>query len=226
MNNVEQEPVPESEAGPFAPVKRKNRKVAMMFGAICIGMFGFAFALVPLYKLVCQVTGINSISTQGERTSSNDFADSVADKNRTIKVEFDATINGQLPWEFTPSVRKMQVHPGDIMQMNFVVRNNSDQQVTTQAIPGITPWQATEYFNKVECFCFNTQTLEPGEEKEMGLKFVISPALPKEISTLTLSYTIMNTNREQAKHSGNLQVLDTTQTRHQQKNNSERRHTI
>ena len=216
----------EHKVDQYATTRRKNKNVAVMFGVICIGMFGFAFALVPLYKLVCQVAGINSVATQGERISASDFSKTEVDQSRTISVEFDATINGQLPWEFTPSVRTLNVHPGEVIQMNYRVKNNSDHQVTTQAVPGITPWQATEHFNKVECFCFTTQTLAQGEEKEMGLRFVISPSLPKEITTLTLSYTIMDTNREQAKQSGNLHVLNTTPIWHQQKNNSEWRQQI
>jgi cytochrome c oxidase assembly protein subunit 11 len=156
---------------------------------------------VPLYNLICDVTGINSLFTQEKRIRI-DASDSQIDTSRLVKLEFDATINGDLDWEFKPTQRSANVHPGQMMQTTYLLRNNTDQVISTQSIPGVTPWQATEYIKKVECFCFDTQTLQPGEAKEMGLTYVIDPQLPEQYSTVTLSYTIMNLDRDSIVNGG------------------------
>lgn len=178
-----------------------NRKVSRTLFLVVLGMFGFGFAMVPLYKLVCQVAGINGIASETGRIKEGDLG-YIADRNRIIKVEFDATINTGLPWEFRPNTKDIEVHPGEPKVISYYAKNTSDKPITGQAIPGVTPWQATKYFHKIECFCFTQQTLQPGEEVEMPVRFVIDPELSKEYQTVTLSYTFMNTDREIEKPAG------------------------
>jgi cytochrome c oxidase assembly protein subunit 11 len=191
-----------------AKVKASNRRVFLTLGMVAVLMFGFAFALVPLYRIICDVTGVNSVATNTTRVKASDVVDMVVDRSRLITIEFDATINGNLPWEFKPNIKKVQVHPGERKQVSYYFKNNADHPVTTQSVPGVTPWQASRHFQKIECFCFNTQTLAAGEEVEMGLLFVVDAELPKEINTLTLSYTIMDIDRGKALEKPDLSATD------------------
>lgn len=191
-------------ASPVGKVKASNRRVLMLLAMVAVLMFGFAFALVPLYRIICNVAGVNSVATNTTRVEAADVVAMVVDTSRLITVEFDATVNGNLPWEFKPNIKKVQVHPGERKQVSYYFKNLSNQAVTTQSVPGVTPWQASKHFQKIECFCFNTQTLAAGEAVDMGLLFVIDPALPAEIKTLTLSYTIMDINRDKALNKPNL----------------------
>ncbi len=184
--------------------QQKNKASARMLFVVVIGMFGFGFAMVPLYDLLCSVTGLNG-STTG-RIQEAQLITRQVDLNRTITVEFDATNNANLPWDFYPMVKKVQVHPGEIKEVSYYVKNNSNSAIVAQAIPGITPWQATNHFNKTECFCFANQKLEPGEAKEMTLRFVIDSDLPEDFKTITLSYTFMDTDRSKLKKVNNFPV--------------------
>ena len=166
-----------------------NKRTGLTLALVNVLMFGFAFAMVSLYRVVFSVTGWNNISTNTTAATDTDA------KERSITVKFDATINGNVAWEFRPSVRSVVVTPGKKTTISYYVKNHSDKVVVTQSIPGITPWQATPYLKKIECFCFDTQTLQAGEAKDMTLLFVIDPELPADISTITLSYTIMDTHR-------------------------------
>ena len=190
------------------PTQEKNRVSARWLFLLVIGMFGFGFAMVPLYDMLCAVTGLNG-STTG-RIQEEQLLTQRVDFSRTITVEFDATNNADLPWEFHPMVKRVEVHPGEIMEVSYYARNNSDKAIIAQAIPGITPWQATEHFNKTECFCFARQKLDPGESKEMPLRFVIDPALPEGFNTITLSYTFMDTDRSKLKKVSNLPELQSS----------------
>lgn len=176
---------------------KKAKSSAMMMLVLVVGMFGFGFAMVPLYDLLCSVTGLNGSNTGRVKNESQLIG--LIDYNRTITVEFDATNNADLPWDFRPLVKKIEVHPGEIKEVSYFAKNNSARAIVAQAIPGVTPWQATNHFNKTECFCFTKQKLEPGESKEMALRFVIDPNLPKEFNTITLSYTFMDTDRTKLK---------------------------
>ena len=187
--------------------KQQNAKTVRLMFLIVIGMFGFGFAMVPLYDLLCSVTGLNG-STTG-RIQDESVLSSRVDYNRIVTVEFDATNNADLPWEFRPTIKKVDVHPGEIKEVSYYVKNNANHAIIAQAIPGITPWQATNHFNKTECFCFTQQKLEPGEGKEMTLRFVIDPTLPKEYRTITLSYTFMDTDRSKLKQNGETPKLHT-----------------
>jgi cytochrome c oxidase assembly protein subunit 11 len=170
-----------------------NKRTAIWLGVLVVAMFGFGFAMVPLYDLFCQVTGIQSI---GARTTDSAFRTGTSNpaEGRYVTVKFDTTVNSELPWEFRPVVRKLRVRVGGTHQAMFRARNLTDAAITGQAIPSVAPWQATEYFHKVECFCFARQRLEAGASSEMPLRFSISPDLPEGISSLTLSYTFMKYN--------------------------------
>ncbi|MCU7892260.1 MAG: cytochrome c oxidase assembly protein [Candidatus Thiodiazotropha sp. (ex Ustalcina ferruginea)] len=167
-----------------------NRRTTLLLSGVVVLMFGFGFAMVPLYNLFCQITGTQSLSqrsTIGQVTPSTDGVD----ESRWVTVKFDATVNPNLPWDFNAVTHTMRVHPGQTYEVNFLARNRSHSTVTGQAIPSVAPWQATPYFSKLECFCFNKQTLTGTQETEMPLRFRVSTDLPKEINSVTLSYSFM-----------------------------------
>jgi cytochrome c oxidase assembly protein subunit 11 len=177
----------------------KNARLARILALAVIGMFGFGFAMVPLYSLICDVAGINSAGASSSgRVALEDVMYGGIDEDRLVTVEFDVTLNAGLPWDVKPEVKRIQVHPGKAYEVIFTAENKTDDVVVTQAVPGITPWQATEHFNKVECFCFSQQTLQPREVKAMPLRFVVNRKLPEKYSTVTLSYTFMDTDRSKA----------------------------
>ncbi len=183
----------------------KNAALARKLGFAVIGMFGFGFAMVPLYTLVCDVTGINRAgASEGGRVALEDVIHGGVDESRLITVEFDVTLNADLPWAVEPEVKRMKVHPGKAYEVIFTAENKTDKDVVTQAVPGITPWQATEHFSKVECFCFTQQKLKPHEKKQMPLRFVITNALPEKYKTVTLSYTFMDTDRSKITKRGSI----------------------
>jgi cytochrome c oxidase assembly protein subunit 11 len=176
----------------------KNRRVTRRLFMVVGGMFAFGFAMVPLYRLACDVGGINGVAgTPGGRMTDISAITHV-DTSRLITVQFDATVNTGLPWEFHPMVKQVQVHPGEKVAVRYYAKNLSDKAITAQAIPGITPWQVTAHLKKIECFCFTQQVLQPGEAKEMPVYFTIDPAVDKQYATVTLSYTFMNTDRSNA----------------------------
>lgn len=150
---------------------------------IAVLMFGFGYALVPLYKKICEITGVNVVTQKDTSVQGN----TQIDKTRTITVEFDA--NAQGPWRFRPTIASMQVHPGEMAQVVYEVVNTQARSIDAQAIPSYAPQQAAAHFKKVECFCFQQQTLAPNQAKQMPVVFYIDPALPKDVKTITLSYT-------------------------------------
>ena len=172
-----------------------NRSLGLKLAGVVLGFFAFGFAMVPLYTLICDVTGINKAGGKG-RVAVSEIVGNGVDHDRLVKVEFDSTLNAGLAWEVKPQVRTMDVHPGKIYDVVYTVKNNSDKEVVAQAIPGITPWQATEHFNKIDCFCFDQQTLAAGESADLTLRFAVSQSLPEKYGTVTLSYTFMDTDRE------------------------------
>ena len=159
---------------------------------VTAGMFAFGYALVPMYKAICEFTGINILAL-GEREipgSGNARAkakNTQVDATRTITVEFDANARG--PWKFKPAQSSLQVHPGEMMTVMYEFENVQDRVMSAQAIPSYAPRQAAAHFNKLECFCFNQYTLAPGEKKQWPVVFVIDPKLAKDVTTITLSYT-------------------------------------
>ncbi len=176
-----------------SPQYAKRKKTSLLLGGLGVGMFAFGFALVPLYDLICSVAGINGIATASTRA---EIEVTEINRDRLVTVEFDSTLNEGLPWKIErPAIAKMKVHPGEVHNISYRATNLSDETIVVQAIPGITPWQATEFFNKTQCFCFETQRLGPGESRDMNLQFVVDPQLPERFGTITLSYTFMNTDR-------------------------------
>lgn len=168
---------------------RQARKLnAQMLGklmVVAVLMFGFGYALVPLYKKICEITGVNILTPKD--AAAGNIGNTQIDKSRTITVEFDA--NAQGPWRFRPTISSVQVHPGEMTQVLYEVVNMQSHSIDAQAIPSYAPQQAAAYFRKVECFCFKQQTLGPNEAKQMPVVFYIDPALPKDVKTITLSYT-------------------------------------
>ncbi|MDT7516621.1 cytochrome c oxidase assembly protein [Rhodoferax mekongensis] len=166
-----------------------NRRMLGKLAVITVGMFAFGYALVPLYKTICEMTGINILALGEQVLSGNKAmpANSQVDTSRTITVEFDANSRG--PWEFKPAQRSLTVHPGEMTTVVYEFQNVQNRRMSAQAIPSYAPMQASAHFNKLECFCFNQYTLEPGEKKSWPVVFVVDPKLSKDVTTITLSYT-------------------------------------
>lgn len=150
---------------------------------VAVAMFGFGFALVPFYKKICEVTGINNV------LKADVVANTQVDAARWLTVEFDTNVRDNLPWTFRPLEKSVRFHPGELMQVTFEIRNNSNRAITGQAIPSYGPQLAAGYFKKLECFCFRQQTLQPGEVRRMPVVFVIESGLPGDVNTVTLSYS-------------------------------------
>ena len=171
-------------------LRRENFRMVSKLAVIAVGMFAFGYALVPIYKAICEMTGINILSL-GERNipgaKATMPANTQVDTSRTITVEFDANSRG--PWEFKPAQRSIQVHPGEMATVMYEFKNVQNRTMSAQAIPSYAPMQASTHFNKLECFCFNQYTLLPGEKKSWPVVFVIDPKLSKDVKTITLSYT-------------------------------------
>ncbi len=161
---------------------RSNRLLLVKLGVVVAVMFGFGFALVPFYDQICRATGLRDID------SADEVKNTQVDPNRTIRLELDANTS-KLPWRFRPVTPIVTVHPGEVAQVVYEVENLSAHPVTGQAVPSYGPQLAAEYFRKLECFCFTRQVLAAHEKREMPVLFVIDPKLPKDVSTITLSYT-------------------------------------
>jgi cytochrome c oxidase assembly protein subunit 11 len=170
--------------------KQENSNMVGKLAIIVLVMFAFGYALVPLYKAICEMTGINILAL-GEKNitgvKSVVPANTQIDNTRLITVEFDANASG--PWDFKPAMRSLQVHPGELATVMYEFQNVQNRKMAAQAIPSYAPSQAAAHFNKLECFCFQQYTLEAGEKKQWPVAFVIDPKLSKDVSTITLSYT-------------------------------------
>ena len=169
---------------------RDNRRMVGKLAVIVLAMFGFGYALVPMYRTICNALGINVLSVSERVTAGTGAARKAStqvDTSRSITVEFDANSRG--PWEFKPALRSLQVHPGEMATVMYEFRNVQDRTMAAQAIPSYAPMRASAHFNKVECFCFNEYILKPGERKEWPVVFYIDATLPKDVTTITLSYT-------------------------------------
>jgi cytochrome c oxidase assembly protein subunit 11 len=170
-----------------------NRRMLGKLAVVAVLMFGFGYALVPMYRAICDALGINVLSVSERRVAQGWLGASQAggntqvDTTRTITVEFDANARG--PWSFKPAVSSLQVHPGELATVVYHFRNEQNRTMAAQAIPSYAPRQASAHFNKLECFCFNEYTLAPGEQKEWPVVFIIDPKLPRDVTTITLSYT-------------------------------------
>ncbi|WP_313073505.1 cytochrome c oxidase assembly protein [Melaminivora sp.] len=176
-------------------LKHENLRMVGKLAVITLGMFAFGYSLIPIYKRICEATGINILTLSERLVPGNGTAGPLArvpvntqvDTSRTITVEFDANARG--PWEFKPAQRSIQVHPGELATVMYEFQNVQNRRMAAQAIPSYAPRQAAPHFTKLECFCFSQYTLEPGEKKEWPVAFVIDPRLSKDVTTITLSYT-------------------------------------
>ena len=172
-------------------LQRDNRALLTKLAVVAALMFGFGYALVPLYKSICEALGINVLSLSERQVSGigkpADGRNTQVDRSRTITIEFDANARG--PFDFKPAQRSLEVHPGELVTVMYEFRNTQNRTLAAQAIPSYAPKQATAYFNKLDCFCFNEYTLAPGQSKQWPVVFVIDPRLPRDVTTITLSYT-------------------------------------
>jgi cytochrome c oxidase assembly protein subunit 11 len=166
-----------------------NRRMMGKLAVVAVLMFGFGYALVPVYRAICNALGINvlSVSERGGPLARQAPANTQIDRSRTVTIEFDANARG--PWDFKPALRSLQVHPGEVATVMYEFRNKQNRTMAAQAIASFAPMNSAAHFNKLECFCFNQYTLEPGEKKQWPVAFVIDPRLPKDVTTITLSYT-------------------------------------
>jgi len=167
-----------------------NRATLIKLVVVAGLMFGFGFALVPMYRAICQITGVNNLVKRD--ASEREARNTQVDYSRTVSIELDANARG--PLGFKPERSSIDVHPGELTTVVYDVTNGQGRPVVAQAIPSYAPKQATEFFRKIECFCFTQQTLAAHESRKMPVVFVIDPKLPKDVKTITLSYTFFELN--------------------------------
>jgi len=174
---------------------KKNTKLVRKLVLIVLGMFGFGYALVPIYDVFCDITGLNG------KTASEAVVDVKyeVDLDREITVEFITSLNESAPMIFNTETKKLKIHPGKYYTVNFYAKNKTDKKMVARAIPSVTPGLAAEYFKKTECFCFTEQTFEPQEDKTMPVRFVVDPELPARYKTITLAYTFFDNTEESVK---------------------------
>lgn len=163
-----------------------NGKILGKLVVVALVMFGFGFALVPFYYKICEATGLNAGAEQSLANNTQ------VDTSRWVTLEFDANTNAALPWQFKPMQRSLKVHPGQLVQVEYEVVNNSDQAIVGQAVPSYGPARAAAFFKKIECFCFTPQKLAAGERRRMPVLFVLDPAMGRDLHTVTLSYTFFD----------------------------------
>jgi cytochrome c oxidase assembly protein subunit 11 len=159
-----------------------NRRLLVRLCVVVVAMFGFGFLLVPFYEKICEVTGLRNIAQPDEVKNTQVVA------TRNIRIEFDSNVRN-LPWTFKPLTPVVEVHPGAVTQVMYEVTNTTSRAITGQAIPSYGPQHAAKYFQKLDCFCFAKQTLQPGEVRQMPVVFVVDPKAPEDLNTITLSYT-------------------------------------
>lgn len=179
-----------------------HRRLVILLLIIPVGMFAFAVGVLPpLYDVLCKITGLNG-KTSNEAASLEGV---VSQPERTVTIEFLAAADNGMPWEFKPLVYSIKAHPGEVHKVDFRVRNNTAGTLIGQAVPSVSPLHATAHFKKTQCFCFDQQELKGNAEKDMPVIFYVDPELPKDINTITLSYTLYNvTERVSANKTNNL----------------------
>jgi cytochrome c oxidase assembly protein subunit 11 len=165
-----------------AAIRASNLALLRKLGIVAVLMFGFGYALVPFYDKICEATGLRNIATP------DTVRNTQVDATRSVRVELDSNLRN-LPWTFRPLEPVVSVHPGELRQVLYEVVNTTDRPITGQAIPSYSPQNAAQYFRKLECFCFAKQTLQPGERRQMPVVFVLDPELPRDMPTISLSYT-------------------------------------
>jgi cytochrome c oxidase assembly protein subunit 11 len=164
------------------PIRAENQVILRKLVVVALVMFGFGFALVPIYKKICEATGINNL------LSADEVRNTQVDTGRTLTIQFDTNTRG-LPWEFRPLQKSIQAHPGEMIQVVFEVRNLTSTQMLGQAIPSYGPQVAGQFVKKIECFCFSRQELQANETRQMPVQFVVDPQLPRDVNVITMSYT-------------------------------------
>jgi cytochrome c oxidase assembly protein subunit 11 len=176
-------------SGPGASAApKRHRKVVLALLAMFLGMFAFGFALVPLYSAVCRLTGLNG---KGVETVASAYAGEV-DQKRSLDVQFVSNVNSKLPFTFQPDTGTIKVHPGELYATSFFAENQSGAEVTAQAVATYAPGEAAKYVHKTQCFCFTKESFGPHESRHMPVRFYIDPAIPKDVGTVTISYTYYN----------------------------------
>lgn len=174
---------------------RKTKHLVIKLFVFAVLMFGFCYALVPLYNVLCKATGLNG-KIDGKAAVDETQA---IDTARTVTVQFLTTTNANLNWQFRPDVKQVTVHPGETKRVTFFAKNDTQQTMTVQAIPSVTPGMAAKYLKKTQCFCFERQTLAAGESKDMPMIFHLDPELPQEYNTVTIAYTLFDTSNIKTK---------------------------
>jgi cytochrome c oxidase assembly protein subunit 11 len=176
-------------------IENRNRETLRKLSIIALAMFGFGYALVPLYEKICEVTGINQLVKQDVVTNTQ------VDTTRTIIMEFDANVRGNIAWDLVPRERKRTIHPGELVRVVYDLRNTSDVSVEAQAIPSYGPQSAGQYVKKLACFCFTQQRIRAGESRELSVVLVVEPDIPADVHTVTLSYTMFEIDGTQERQS-------------------------
>ena len=182
-----------------------NANVVRWMLLLAVSMFGFAYLLVPLYNALCEATGLNGKTARADEQEV--LATMKPEEGRTVTVEFVVNRNENFPWEFVAEHSKMEVHPGEVYATSFRVTNGTGETIIGQAVPSLAPGVAAKYFKKTECFCFTQQSLAAKEVKDMPVRFVVDPDLPKYVSTVTLSYTFFRIQPPEIKQDGGFKEL-------------------
>ena len=175
---------------------RATRRTVLQLSGLAMLMFGFGFALVPLYNVFCEATGIKGKTGRITESAARHVS---VDRQRLVTVEFLGSVNSGLPWQFAPRTARLSVHPGEIHEVRYYAHNTSERNTVGVAVPNIVPAAVSAHFKKVECFCFRQQVLAPGEEREMPVRFIVDPALPPEVTELSLSYTFFDSGNSSQK---------------------------
>ncbi len=175
---------------PPASTKVSNTKLLKKLGMVVVAMFGFGYLMVPIYDVFCEITGLN-----GKPSNEVAIAPVLLDKSRLVTVEFDATLNEYLPWEFKPQTHKVKVHPGELTTVYYKVTNRTKNDMVGQAVPSVVPSKAAEHMKKTECFCFTQQKLAAGETRDMPVTFYVDPKIQKNVNIMSLSYTFFDASK-------------------------------
>lgn len=191
--------------------QRANRRLVWKLVLVVVGMFGFGFAMWPMYIVLCDITGLNGKTGKLEAGAA---AGVKIDRSRTVTVQFTGLATTGLPWEFRPLTKKIDVHPGELVEASYYVRNTANETITGQAIPSVAPGRSAEHFKKVECFCFTQQTLKPREARAMPVRFMVEPGLAREVTEITLAYTFFNVDKASAEKYGGSAVQEHTHAHH------------
>ena len=180
-------------------LRAANRRLAAKLALVTVAMFGFGYALSPMYDVMCRALGLNG---KTGRTDAQTVAAQPVDMSRTVTVEFTGLATTGLPWEFKPLTKKLEIHPGETAEVKYLAHNLAPDELTGQAIPSVSPGISAAHFKKIECFCFTRQTLKPGESREMPVRFVVDAGLDQDVHTITLSYSFFNTDKISAQKYG------------------------